>query len=107
MTVGTCDGGHNWRLVVVYRGLHCPLCKKYLAQLQEMEADLNPAGANVVAVPSDPEDKAQAMADEKGLSIAMGYGLSVEQMKDLCLYVSDPRSPTRRTVHFLNLACFW
>ena len=93
LTLGAPRGGHDWQLVVVYRGLHCPLCKKYLAQLQEMEARFNAAGVDVVAVSGDPEDKAQAMADEKELSIAMGYDLSVEEMNRLGVYVSDPRSP--------------
>lgn len=29
----TLAGDKNWRLLVVYRGKHCPLCKKYLATL--------------------------------------------------------------------------
>lgn len=28
ITLGAPRGGHDWQLVVVYRGLHCPLCKK-------------------------------------------------------------------------------
>jgi len=93
LTLGVPRGGHDWQMVVVYRGLHCPLCKKYLARLQELEADFNAAGVDVVAVSGDPVDKAQAFADEKDLEIAMGYGLSVAQMHALGLYVSDPRSP--------------
>lgn len=93
LTLGAPRGGHDWQLVIVYRGLHCPICKSYLAQLQELEAAFNEAGVDVVAVSGDPEDKAQAMADEKGLGIAMGYGLSVDQMAALGVYVSDPRSP--------------
>ena len=93
LTLGVPRGGHDWQLVIVYRGLHCPLCKKYLAQLQEMEADFNAAGVDVVAVSGDPEPKAQAMADEKELTLSIGFGLSVEEMNTLGVYVSDPRSP--------------
>ncbi|WP_147106324.1 redoxin domain-containing protein [Tateyamaria sp. syn59] len=93
LTLGAPRGDHDWQLVVVYRGLHCPLCKKYLAQLQELESAFNAEGVDVVAVSGDPEDKAQAMVDEKELSLAMGYGLSVAQMVELGVYVSDPRSP--------------
>lgn len=92
LTLGAPRGKHDWQLVIVYRGLHCPLCKNYLAKLQELEADYNALGVDVVAVSGDPVDKAQAFADEKELTIAMGYGLSVAQMKALGLYVSDPRS---------------
>ncbi|WP_299597748.1 peroxiredoxin-like family protein [uncultured Tateyamaria sp.] len=93
LSLGTPRGGHDWQLVVVYRGLHCPLCKKYLAQLQELESDFNALGVDVVTVSGDPENKAQAMVDEKELSLAMGYGLSVTQMDALGIYISDPRSP--------------
>ena len=31
----------QWQLLVIYRGLHCPICKKYLGQLNEMKADFD------------------------------------------------------------------
>lgn len=93
VNLGAPEGGHDWQLVVVYRGLHCPICKTYLATLDGLVSDFNELGVDVVAVSGDPEDKAQAMADEKELSLKLGYGLSVAQMQALGLYVSDPRSP--------------
>lgn len=92
LALGVPRGGHDWQLVVVYRGLHCPICKTYLAKLQELEADFNELGVDVVAVSADPEDKARAFAKEKELTLALGYDLSIAQMKTLGLYVSDPRS---------------
>ena len=93
ITLGAPRGAHDWQLVVVYRGLHCPLCKNYLAKLQELEPIYSELGVDVVAVSGDPMEKAQAFAEEKELTIDMGYGLSVAQMRSLGLYVSDPRSP--------------
>lgn len=93
LTLGAPQGGHDWQLVVVYRGLHCPLCKRYLAQLNEMVGDFGQLGVDVVAVSGDGEVKAQAMADEMKLSLPVGYDLSVAQMSALGLYISDPRSP--------------
>jgi peroxiredoxin len=93
VTLGDPQGAHDWQLVVIYRGLHCPLCKKYLAQLDEMQGQFHEIGVDVVVASGDTEDKAQAMATEKALSLPMGYGLSVAQMQALGLYVSDPRSP--------------
>lgn len=93
LTLGSPRDGHDWQMVVVYRGLHCPLCKKYLAQLDEMVGDFNALGLDVVAVSGDPKEKAQGMVDEKNLSLTVGYGLSIAQMKALGLYISDPRSP--------------
>ena len=65
LTLGIPQGGHDWQMVVVYRGLHCPLCKKYLAQLDEMVETFNGLGVDVVAVSGDPQAKAQAMVEEK------------------------------------------
>jgi len=93
LTLGAPRGDHDWQLIVVYRGLHCPICKSYLARLQELEPTFNDLGVDVVTVSADPEEKAQAFADEKELKLAIGYGLSVAQMNTLGLYVSDPRSP--------------
>lgn len=83
----------DWQLIVVYRGLHCPLCKKYLAQLNEMPPDFHALNVEVLALSGDPLEKAQAMVSEKALNMPVGYDLSVDQMRMLGLYISDPRSP--------------
>jgi len=106
ITLGAPRGAHDWQLVVVYRGLHCPICKKYLSALEKAEADFNAIGVDVVAVSGDPEEKARAMADEKDLSITIGYDLSVEQMNTLGLYVSEPRSPEETDRPFAEPAVF-
>ena len=93
LSLGDPTGGCDWQMVVVYRGLHCPLCKTYLAQLQEMEAQFAAIGVQVVIVSGDPEHKARSMADEQALTMPVGYGLSVAQMQALGLYISDPRGP--------------
>ena len=93
VTLGVPRGDHDWQLVVVYRGLHCPICKTYLTKLQEFEADFNALGVDVVVVSGDPEEKARTMAQEKDLDLTVGYDLSLAQMDALGLYISDPRSP--------------
>ncbi|NNE52696.1 MAG: AhpC/TSA family protein [Sulfitobacter sp.] len=93
VTLGQPDGGHDWQMVVVYRGLHCPICKKYLATLEGLQDRFAEQGVDVVAISGDPEEKAQAMVDEKELTLKMAYGLSIAEMGQLGLYVSDPRSP--------------
>lgn len=83
----------GWRLVVVYRGKHCPLCKPYLKTLDGLIETFAEAGVKVMAVSADPEEKAAADVAEFGWRFPVGFGLSVEQMRTLGLYVSDPRSP--------------
>jgi peroxiredoxin len=83
---------HPWQMVVVYRGKHCPICKTYLAELERMAPEFAKAGVGIVAVSSDPEDRARSFTEEIGVSFPVGYDLSVDQMRELGLYVSAPRS---------------
>ncbi|MBM1815418.1 peroxiredoxin-like family protein [Pseudosulfitobacter pseudonitzschiae] len=92
-TLGKAHNGHDWQLVVVYRGLHCPICKRYLSQLQEMASAFYDQKVEVIVVSADPLEKAQKMVEEQALELPVAYDLSPEQMAQLGLYISDPRSP--------------
>ena len=93
LSLGTADGAGNWRMVIVYRGKHCPLCAKYFKQLEGMKDRFADLGVEIVAVSADPEGKANAFVEDTGTSVAMGYDMTLAQMAELGLYVSDPRSP--------------
>lgn len=80
----------QWQMLVMYRGLHCPICKKYLAQLNDVKADFDKLNMQIVAVSTDPEEKAQKFASELGLDFEVAYGLSIDQARDLGLYISTP-----------------
>lgn len=84
----------GWQAIFVYRGLHCPICKTYLGKLEGKLGEFAELGAEVVAVSGDPKEKADAFAEEVGLSMPVGYDLSVEQMRQLGLYISAPRNDT-------------
>lgn len=85
-------GDHDWQMVVVYRGKHCPICKGYLAELEKVAPEFAKAGVGIVAVSGDPQERARSFTDEIGVTFPVGYGLSVDQMQKLGLYVSQPRS---------------
>ena len=92
--LGVPKNGATWQLVVVYRGKHCPLCTKYLAAIAEMKDAFLDAGVDIVAVSADTKEKAKEQAQDKlGLTFDVGYDLSIEQMQELGLYISNPRSP--------------
>ncbi|UWQ17904.1 peroxiredoxin-like family protein [Jannaschia sp. M317] len=79
-------------LVCVYRGLHCPLCATYLKELERLTPDYAERGIGTVALSTDPQDRAEAMADKIGRnSLRLGYGLSIEEARDWGLYVSTSR----------------
>jgi len=85
----------GWRLLAVYRGKHCPLCKRYFKTLNGMLEDLKAAGVTVLAVSADPKEKAEADVANEGWQFPVAYGLTIDQMRmlGLGLYISEPRSP--------------
>ena len=93
VTLGQPQNKGNWQLIFVYRGLHCPICKQYLKKLESLKDKFLATGATLVTVSGDPESKAVSMVESIGLSFPVGYGLSIEQMQALGLYISHPRSP--------------
>jgi len=99
MSWPTVDGGTldpsrqtGWRMLVVYRGRHCPLCKRYFKSLDTLLPEYQAAEISVAAVSADPYEKARADVEAEGWRFPVGYGLSIEQMRTLGLYVSTPRS---------------
>lgn len=82
----------GWRLLIVYRGKHCPFCKPYLGTLDKLLEEFEAAGVSVAAISADPEEKAAADHAEFGWRFPLGYGLTVAQMQALGLYISNPRS---------------
>jgi peroxiredoxin len=88
----TLGRGGGWQMVVVYRGKHCPLCRRYLGQLEAMKAAFAGQEVAITLVSGDPLEKATAARDEWGLTLPLAYGLTVELMRALGLYVSQPRS---------------
>jgi peroxiredoxin len=79
----------HFTLIMVYRGLHCPVCRKHLGQLDEILDDFSEAGINVVAVSMDDKQR----ADEQHLewpieNLDVGYDLSRDMAKAWGLYLS-------------------
>lgn len=83
--------GFDWRLLVVYRGKHCPICTNYLRQLNELNSELNAIGVDVVAVSADSLEKAKDQISSVQPEFDVGYGLTTEQMTSLGLFISNAR----------------
>lgn len=78
----------GWRMLVIYRGKHCGLCREYLAQLNAMHARFTRAQVDLFALSADPAERAQAQVAEGKLALPVAHGLTPGQMKSLGLYVS-------------------
>jgi peroxiredoxin len=98
--------GSGWRALIVYRGKHCPLCKTYLNTLNEMFEEFQAANIAVATVSADGKEKAETEVAECGWRFPVGYGLSIDEMRQLGLYISDPRSPQETDRPFAEPALF-
>ena len=97
---------YDWRMVIVYRGKHCPICTNYLTTLNKLLPEFQAIGVDVVAVSADTVDKAQSQMEEITPSFDVGYGLTLEQMQKLGLYISNPRSAAETDRPFAEPALF-
>jgi len=87
--------GEHFDLLVFYRGLHCPLCAKYLIELERLAPEFAKRGVQVVAVSSDDAERAQQMATKVNASaVQFGYGLSLRSARQWGLYISASRGKT-------------
>lgn len=89
------EPGKLFDLVVFYRGLHCPICAKYLLELERLAPDFAQRGVQVVAISGDTEERAKEMADKvKASGVKFGYGLSLASARQWGLYISTSRGKT-------------
>jgi alkyl hydroperoxide reductase subunit AhpC len=70
-------------LVVFYRGLHCPICAKYLLELERLAPEFAARGVQVVAVSSDNEERGKLMAEKVGASGVRQWGLYISTSRGL------------------------
>ena len=88
VTIGKPDAG-RMQMVDVYRGLHCPRCKGHLGEIVENLSTFDTNGIDVIALSTDPAERADEAAREWGLSpITVAYGLSIDQARGLGLPIS-------------------
>lgn len=92
ITLGVPQGGADWQMVVVYRGRHCPLCTRYLNEIEKLKQEFFRLGIDIVAVSADSREQVAAHLPELNVSYPVAFGLSIEQMQQLGLYISHPRS---------------
>lgn len=98
LTVPTNDQGsfdlakqpaEQFNLIVFFRGLHCPLCAKYLKELGSLLPEFKKRGVDVIAVSSDNEQRSAEMAEKVGMpELKFGYGLPLQTAREWGLYIS-------------------
>jgi peroxiredoxin len=85
----------QFQLIVFYRGLHCPICAKYLIELERLVPEFEKRGVKVLALSSDKLDRAAAMAEKiKATHLRIGYDLSLQNAREWGLYISASKGKT-------------
>ncbi|NDR56044.1 peroxiredoxin-like family protein [Aliiruegeria sabulilitoris] len=82
-------------IICFYRGLHCPICATYLGEMQKQTPAFAERGVSTIAVSSDGQERAQAMADKIDAdALRIAYDLPLGVARDWGLYISTSRGKT-------------
>ena len=95
----------RWTMLFVYRGKHCPRCKRFLNKLSAALPNWT-EHMDVVVVSGDTKEKAEADMAEFGWDFDLCYDMTVDQMRALGLYVSEPLSEAETTSLFAEPGAF-
>ncbi len=95
----------RWTMLFVYRGRHCPRCKRFLNKLNDALPSWV-AIMDVAVVSADSREKALADKEEFGWEFDLCYGMTEEQMRSLGLYVSEPLSEAETSHLFSEPGAF-
>jgi peroxiredoxin len=87
----------RFRLLVFYRGLHCPLCRLHLRDLAAKAGAFAERGVEVIALSCDSPERAATARSEWGLeALSIGYGLTPAEARAWGLYLSQGRGATSK-----------
>ena len=76
-------------MIVFYRGLHCPICKTYLSDLEAKLPEFTSRGVDVIAVSTDSRERAERAKAEWGLgNVRIGCELTIAGARAWDLYIS-------------------
>ncbi len=106
VTLGQPAAGCDWQLVVVYRGKHCPICTRYLNNLETIKQGLADIHVDMIAVSGDSKAQLEEHLSKLEVSFPLYYGLSQKQMQQLGLYISLPRSENETDHNFAEPGMF-
>jgi peroxiredoxin len=89
------ETGSLGTILTFYRGLHCPLCATYLKELERLTPEFAKRGVGTVAISSDTEERAGAMAEKIGAeNLRFAHSLPLQVARDWGLYISTSRGKT-------------
>ncbi len=85
----------SFTLIVFYRGLHCPICSRYLGDLDRKLEKFGQKGVTALAISNDGLERAEMAKSEWKLSnLPVGYDLSLECAREWGLFISTSKGKT-------------
>jgi peroxiredoxin len=79
----------TFTMVVFFRGLHCPVCRAQLSELERRLAEFEQRGIEVIALSGETRERTTQLAREWKLErLTVGYGLTEDQMRAWGLFIS-------------------
>lgn len=86
----------NFTVLIFYRGAHCPLCVRYVKEIEENYQRALDGGFEIVLASMDTLEKATQFAKDiaesigaESLKVPIAYGLTEEQARSWGLYISN------------------
>ena len=61
------QNSENFTMLVFYRGLHCPICSTYVAELDKLAGDFTDSGVSVLTLSGDDRERAEHARKDWGL----------------------------------------
>jgi len=107
-------GGGNWHiaeeqpqmlaLLVFYRGLQCPICRKWLGELERLLPEFERHGVSVIALSTDTRARAEQAKRDWGLAkLRVGYGVEPEDARKAGVYISEGRGTALSGIEEMTL----
>jgi peroxiredoxin len=85
----------NFTMIAFYRGLHCPICRTQLRELNSKLGEFDKRGVGVAAISCDSRERAEKSKEDWGLTrLRVGYGLDLAAARQWGLFVSTGRGTT-------------
>lgn len=94
------------KLIHVYRGGFCPFCVGTIKHLVEEYASLQKNDIELVVVSADLKEVAEKTVKDLNVNFPVGYGLTVEQLVELGVFVSTPTNYIAQKHMFAEPAVF-
>jgi peroxiredoxin len=79
----------SFTMLVFYRGLHCPICRTYLRDLDRRLDDFTKQGVEAAAISTDTRERAERSKSAWGIGrLAVAYDLGIEQARQWGLFIT-------------------